>query len=80
MRNELRPSEFIKEYLRQRNSTELIVNKPSIEVLQLVAIAYDSLNDRENCLATVEELVAVASEKKKIRRLCFTFHPPLELF
>ena len=66
VRNELRPSEFIKEYLRQRNSTELIVNKPSIEVLQLVAIAYDSLNDRENCLATVEELVAVASEKKKM--------------
>lgn len=65
VRNELRPREFIKEYQRQRNSTELIVNKPSLEVLQLVTLAYDSLNDKENCLSTVEEMVTVASEKKK---------------
>lgn len=65
VRNELKPSEFIKEYQRLRNATDLVINKPSIEVLQLVAIAYDALDDRENCLATVDEMLAVASKKKK---------------
>ena len=65
VRNELKPAEFIKEYEFLKNSQELIVNKPSIEVLQLVAAAYDSLDDRENALATVDEMIDVASEKKK---------------
>lgn len=65
VRNELHPAEFIKEYEFQKNSNNLVIKKPSIEVLHLVAIAYDSLGDKENCLATVEEMVAVASEKKK---------------
>ncbi|MBQ9161639.1 MAG: hypothetical protein IJX74_00035 [Clostridia bacterium] len=65
VRNELNPAEFIKEYELLKNSEELVVNKPSIEVLQLVAIAYDSLNDRENALATADEMIAVAGEKKK---------------
>ncbi len=65
VRNELKPYEFIKEYQRLKNSTDLVVNKPSIEILQLVAIAYDSLDDRENCLSIAEEMVSVASEKKK---------------
>ena len=65
VRNELQPHEFIKEYQRLKNSTDLVVNKPSIEILQLVAIAYDSLDDRENCLSAVEEMISVASVKKK---------------
>lgn len=65
VRNELKPNEFIKEYQRLKDSTELVVNKPSIEILHLVAIAYDSLGDRENCLSVVEEMVSFASDKKK---------------
>jgi tetratricopeptide (TPR) repeat protein len=64
--NELNPYEFIKEYQQLKNSTDLVVNKPSFEVLQLVAIAYNSLDDRENCLFTVNEMISVASEKKKV--------------
>lgn len=66
VRNELRPAAFINEYQRLKNATDLVVHKPSIELLQLVAIAYDCLDDRENCLSTLEEMVAVASEKKKM--------------
>ena len=65
VRNELRPYEFIKEYQRQKNSTDLVVNKPSFEILQLLVSAYDSLDDRENCLSTIEEMIRLASEKKK---------------
>lgn len=65
VRNELRPTEFIKVYKALKNSNDLVIKKPSIEVLQLVAIAYDSLDDRENALATVDEMVTIASEKKK---------------
>jgi len=65
VRNELKPAEFINEYEILKNSKDLVINKPSSEILQLVAIAYDSLDNREHCLATVEEMIAVASEKKK---------------
>lgn len=65
VRNELKPAEFIKEYEILKNSKDLVINKPGFEILQLVAIAYDYLDDREHCLATVEEMIAVASEKKK---------------
>lgn len=65
VRNELKPFEFIKEYQRLTNAPDLVVNKPSIEVLHLLAIAYDCLDDRENCLCAVDEMIAVASEKKK---------------
>ncbi len=65
VRNELRPTEFIRRYELLKNSSDLILKKPSIEVLQLVAIAYDSLDDREKALETVDEMIAVASEKKK---------------
>lgn len=62
---ELRPAEFLREYQLLRNSKDLVVNKPSLEVLQLVATAYDSLDDKENCIATFDEMIALASEKKK---------------
>ena len=62
---ELKPAEFIKEYELLKNSQDLVVNKPSIEVLHLIAVAYDSLDDKENALMTVEEMTAIASKKKK---------------
>lgn len=65
VRNELKPAEFLNEYAILRNSNDLILAKPSIEVLQLVAAAYDSLDQGENALATVDEMISVASEKKK---------------
>lgn len=66
VRNELKPAEFIREYEALKKSNELVINKPSIEVLQLVAVAYDSLDDRENALATVDEMIDVARDKRKV--------------
>lgn len=65
VRQELVPMKFIEQYEALRNSPDLYVNKPSIEVLELVAVAYDSLDEREKCLAAVEEMISVAGEKKK---------------
>lgn len=65
VRKELKPADFIKEYELLKNSNDLVIKKPSIECLQLVMIAYDSLDDKENCLATADEMIAVAGDKKK---------------
>lgn len=65
VRKELKPAEFIKQYNDLRASDGLIVNRPSLELLQHVVIAYESLRDKENVLATADEMLAVASEKKK---------------
>ena len=65
VRNELRPAEFIKEYENLKNTPDLVVKKPDLEVLQLVAAAYDSLADKEHALATVDEMIAIARPKKE---------------
>ena len=65
IRTELKPSEFIQVYQGLRSRTDQVVNKPGIEVLQLVTVAYYLLGDRENCLSAVDEMIAAASEKKK---------------
>ncbi len=65
VRKELRPAEFIDHYIALKNAPDLVVKKPDVDVLALVAVAYDCMNDQENVLATVEEMVAVAPEKKK---------------
>ncbi len=65
VRNELKPAEFIKHYNDLKSSADLVINKPSIESLHLVATAYECLDDKENCLSTVDEMISVASEKKK---------------
>ncbi|MBQ9717754.1 MAG: hypothetical protein IJV76_07145, partial [Clostridia bacterium] len=56
----------IREYEQLRNTAGLVLNKPSIEVLRLAAVAYDALDDRENSLSSVEEMIAAAGEKKKV--------------
>lgn len=66
VRNELKPAEFIKHYESIKNSDDLIINKPSVEVLHLIIIAYDSLNDKENALATADEMINISNGKKKI--------------
>ena len=65
LRIELKPAEFIKEYHRLACSSDLVINKPDIDVLQLVVLAYDCLNDRENALSTADKILAVVSEKKR---------------
>lgn len=64
VQKELKPAEFLKEYESLRNSDNLVINKPSIEVLTIVASAYDSLDDKANTLKTMDEMIAVAGEKK----------------
>lgn len=66
IRNELRPAECIKEYESLRNTPGLLVNQPTVNVLYLLAIAYSIIDEREKCLATIEEMVAVAPTKKKM--------------
>lgn len=64
VQKELKPAAFIKEYEALRNNDCLIINKPCVEVLTVVASAYDSLDDKENVLKTLDEMIAVAGEKK----------------
>ena len=49
VRNELKPAEFIEQYESLKDSNDLVIKKPDIETLQLLAIAYDSLDDRKKC-------------------------------
>lgn len=65
VRKELKPAAFIEKYLILKNSKDLVVNKPSVEVLQMVAIAYDALDERENCLAVVDEMISAAKKPQK---------------
>lgn len=65
VRNELKPMEFIKHYEELKNSTDLVIKKESAEVLQLVSLAYASLDDKEKTLAVQEEIIEISKEKKK---------------
>ncbi len=64
-RTELKPLEFIKEYEKYKNADNLVINKPNVDVLRIVALAYFYAGDKENCLATIDEIVSVCGEKKK---------------
>ncbi len=80
VRTALKPAEFIKQYEIIRNADDLVVKKPSTDVLQLVANAYHLMGNREMALLTIDEMIEVADEKKKpFARLCkvsllFAFH------
>ncbi len=65
VRRELKPAEFIKQYELLSTSEDLVLKKPSLEVLQLVAAAYDSLDNGQKALEAADEMMAVAGEKKK---------------
>ncbi len=65
VREELKPAEFLREYEKVKNADDLVINKPSVEVLQPVMIAYDILDDRENALATANEMIAGSQGAKK---------------
>ena len=68
VRNDLKPAEFINEYNTLKNSTNLMINKPSFEVLHLLAVAYESLRDYENTITIVNEMIEIAPKKKKTIR------------
>lgn len=65
VRKELKPAEFIKHYEKLRDSEDLVINKPSVDVLRVALVAYDLLGDREKALATVDEMINIASDSKK---------------
>lgn len=65
VRSELKPAEFLKKYEELKDSNDLVIKKPSYDVLMHVAVAYDCLDEREKALAVLEEMVDVAPEKKK---------------
>ena len=65
VRKELKPAEFIKEYERLTSSDDLIVNKPGVDVLNQLAVAYYALGDNASCLATVDKMISVARGKAR---------------
>lgn len=77
VRNELKPAEFIKQYEILKNSNDLVIKKPSTEILLLVMAAHNALDNDEAALAVTDEMIAIAKGKKKSRamllkhRFCF---------
>lgn len=65
VRQELRPAAFIQYYESVRSAPDPVVNKPSMDVLQVVLLAYDLLGDSENALAVADEMMRTAPPKKK---------------
>lgn len=65
VRNELKPAEFIEYYENLKNSKDLVVNKPSLEVLQLVVVAYDSLDNKEKAITTADEIIKTVKNKRR---------------
>ena len=65
IRKELRPADFLAEYECLINSNDLVVNKPSFEMLHYVAAAYSLLDQTEKVSEIFEEMMAVVPEKKK---------------
>lgn len=66
VRKELRPAEFLKEYEKLKNDQSLVIKRPSINILLLVALAFNLLDDKENCLLTVDEMISIVGSKKRI--------------
>lgn len=65
LRTELKPAEFIYEYEKLNRSADLIVKKPSAQLLNEVIIAYVVLDDKERSLAMAEEMIAAADNDNK---------------
>lgn len=62
---ELKPAEFIKEYELLKGSDHPVAKNPRVVTLQLVVVAYDVLNEKEKALEIVNEMAAIAPEKKR---------------
>ena len=66
VRNELKPREFIEQYGTLRNDPTLVVCNPDVDTLNLLFVAYDTLNDRAGCLSVMDEMLRVARGKKRV--------------
>lgn len=66
LRKELKPAEFLKRYENAKNLKNLVINKPSVDVLTFVIAAYTTLNDTEKAFAAIDEMIEVAKEKNKV--------------
>lgn len=64
IRQDLRPAEFLKEYDELTSENNLVVCKPSFEILSMVATAYSSLCDEEKCLMTAEKMISRFPKEK----------------
>lgn len=69
VRNDLKPAEFIKQYEILKNSNDLVIKKPSTEILLLVMAAHNALDNDEATLATADEMIAITKGKKKSRAM-----------
>lgn len=64
--HELRPGEFIRIYEEKRDYPDNVISTPDYDVLQLLVTAYDALGDPDSALEVLEQMGAIAPEKKKI--------------
>lgn len=62
---QLKPAEFLEKYQQTITQPDLVVCQPDFQVLYLVTIAYDLLGQQENALATADQMIEIAKEKKK---------------
>lgn len=65
VRMQLKPADFVKAYVSLENDDTLVVKKPDVEVLHLLAIAYGLLGDIEKQRVTICQMIDVANDKKK---------------
>ncbi len=63
---ELRPGEFISQYISRRNSPDNVISKPNFMVLSMALVAYDVMDDMEGAfLNTLDEMDSVANVRQK---------------
>ncbi len=63
---ELRPDEFVRLYEEKRDCPDNVISKPDFDVLRMLVAAYDAMGDTSNVLNTIEEMLSIAPEKKKM--------------
>lgn len=77
LRRDMRPAAFLAEYEALKNAPDLMICRPSTDLLQMVAVAESMLGHTDRALATVEEMIATAPKKKltyaKMVKVSFLF-------
>lgn len=77
MRRDLRPAAFLAEYEALKNSPNLMICRPSVDLLQAVAVAEHLLGHADRALDVVEQMIATAPKKKlnyaKMVKVSFLF-------
>lgn len=65
VRKELNPAEFIKYYEFVKSSDDLVINKPSKDVLQILILSYDLLDENEKALEAADEMINISRNKSR---------------